>query len=91
MIQALVLSGKGSTSIGEALVPYFRQLLPTLNIFKSLNLNLSDRFDYAQRKKLCLGDLIEETLAILEQHGGPDSFVNIKYMVPTYESIGACC
>lgn len=91
VIQALVLAGKGSTCIGEALVPYYRQLLPTLNIFKNFNVNLSDRFDYAQRKKLCLGDLIEETLAILEQHGGPDSFVNIKYMVPTYESTGECC
>lgn len=33
-----------------------------------------------------LGDLIDETLQVLERHGGEDAFINIKYMVPTYES-----
>jgi hypothetical protein len=33
-----------------------------------------------------VGDLIEETLGAFERHGGPDAFINIKYMVPTYES-----
>jgi DNA-directed RNA polymerase III subunit RPC1 len=33
-----------------------------------------------------VGDLIQETLEILEQYGGEDAFINIKYMVPTYES-----
>lgn len=31
-LQKLVLSGE---MIGEALVPYYRQILPTLNLFKS--------------------------------------------------------
>jgi hypothetical protein len=33
-----------------------------------------------------VGDLIQETLEILERYGGEDAFINIKYMVPTYES-----
>ena len=72
--------------VGEALVPYYRQLLPVCNIFKGENKNLGDRIDYAQRKSLCMGDLISETLNVLEQYGGEDAFINIKYMVPTYES-----
>jgi len=58
IIQALVLSGE---MIGEALVPYYRQLLPVFNIFKNNNTNIGDFIDYSQRKRLNLGDLIEET------------------------------
>ena len=32
------------------------------------------------------GDLVTETLELFETHGGEDAFINIKYMVPTYES-----
>jgi hypothetical protein len=83
IIQTLVLSGE---MIGEALVPYYRQLLPVFNIFRAKNENIGDRMEYGQRKKLNLGDLIAETLQILEIHGGEDAFINIKYMIPTYES-----
>ena len=41
---------------------------------------------YGQQKRNDLGDLIEETLSLFEKHGGEDAFVNIKYMIPTYES-----
>ena len=37
-------------------------------------------------KRACLGDLVSETLELFEIHGGEDAFINIKYMVPTYES-----
>ncbi len=37
-------------------------------------------------KRENLGDLIEETLQGFELHGGEDAFINIKYMVPVYES-----
>ena len=33
-----------------------------------------------------VGDLIHETLEVLERYGGEDAFINIKYMIPTYES-----
>merc|ERR1719240_639248 len=83
VLKALVLSGE---MIGEALVPYYRQILPVFNIFKNKNLNIGDAIDYSQRKRMNLGDLIEETLEIFEIHGGEDAFINIKYMIPVYES-----
>ena len=83
ILQALVTC---SDTIGEALVPYYRQILPIMNLFKTRNMNLGDRIDYSQRKGNNLGDLIQQTLELFEMHGGEDAFINIKYMVPTYES-----
>jgi hypothetical protein len=83
VLQHLVLSGE---MIGEALVPYYRQILPVLNIFKAKNLNSGDGIDYSQRKRENLGDLIQETLEVFERHGGDDAYINIKYMIPSYES-----
>jgi len=83
MLQKLVLSGD---MIGEALVPYYRQILPVFNLFKNKRLNLGDKIDYSQRKNENLGDLIQESLEIFEKHGGEDAYINIKYMIPTYES-----
>ncbi|CAD2216550.1 hypothetical protein AGDE_03471 [Angomonas deanei] len=72
--------------VGEALVPYYRQLLPVFNLFKNRTRNLGDRMDYAQHKGTDLTTVIDETLNALERYGGEDAFINIKYMVPTYES-----
>ncbi|KAL4173034.1 hypothetical protein KRP22_008191 [Phytophthora ramorum] len=71
---------------GEALVPYYRQLLSIFNLFIAKRVNCGDSIDYGQRRQENVGDLILETLNVLEKHGGPDAFVNIKYMIPTYES-----
>lgn len=83
ILQSLVTC---SDTIGEALVPYYRQILPIMNLFKTRNTNLGDKIDYSQRKAINLGDLIQTTLELFEMHGGEDAFINIKYMVPTYES-----
>jgi len=83
VLQKLVLAGE---MIGEALVPYYRQLLPVFNLFKNSAKNIGDTMDYGQRKRRNLGELIDETLEIFEVHGGEDAFINIKYMIPTYES-----
>ena len=40
VIQKLVLSGE---MIGEALVPYYRQILPIFNIFRNNNTNIGDK------------------------------------------------
>ena len=85
--------------IGEALVPYYRQILPMFNLFKEKHckksrfvsrliflVNIGDKIDYAQRKNENLGDLIQETLEVFERHGGEDAYINIKYMIPTYAS-----
>jgi hypothetical protein len=83
VLQKLVVSGD---MVGEALVPYYRQLLPVFNLLKNKNVNIGDRIDYSQQKRANVGDLIDETLELLEVHGGDDAFINIKYMIPTYES-----
>ncbi|XP_037074766.1 parkin coregulated gene protein homolog [Pollicipes pollicipes] len=83
VLQHLALS---ADHVGEALVPYYRQILPILNLFVNKNVNQGDGIDYSQQKNTNLGDLIQETLEIFEKTGGEDAFINIKYMVPTYES-----
>ncbi|XP_072884478.1 parkin coregulated gene protein isoform X3 [Hemitrygon akajei] len=83
ILQHLVVSGE---RVGEALVPYYRQILPILNLFKNMNVNSGDGIDYSQQKRENIGDLINETLEVFERFGGEDAFINIKYMVPTYES-----
>ena len=83
VLQHLVVS---ADMVGEALVPYYRQILPILNTFKAQNLNIGDGIDYGQQKRENVGDLIQETLEAFEKHGGDDAFINIKYMVPTFES-----
>lgn len=47
---------------------------------------MGDQIDYNQRRVTCISALIVETLEIFEAKGGEDAFINIKYMVPTYES-----
>ena len=51
-----------------------------------LIVNIGDKIDYAQKLNKNLGDLIQETLELFEKHGGEDAYINIKYMIPTYES-----
>jgi hypothetical protein len=89
ILQALVNcdTQNGGGLIGQALVPYYRQILPVMNIFINNNENLGDGIDYSQRKRLNLGELITETLEQLEVRGGEDAFINIKYLVPTYQSV----
>ena len=41
--------------VGEALVPYYRQILPILNIFKNMNLNSGDGIDFSQQKRENIG------------------------------------
>lgn len=70
--------------IAVDLVPFFRLLLPSLNLYRDHNVNLRDAIDYDRVGRLA--DVIEETLMLLERCGGKDAFVNIKYSIPTYES-----
>merc|ERR1712194_70659 len=85
-IKVLIALVTSAELIGEALVPYYRQILPIFNIFKNANQNLGDKMDYSQRKRLNLADLIDEALELFETQGGEGAFINIKYMIPTYES-----
>jgi hypothetical protein len=91
VLQALVNADAavqgGAGLIGQALVPYYRQILPVMNLFINNNDNIGDKIDYSQRKRSNLGQLIMETLEQLEINGGEDAFINIKYLVPTYQSV----
>lgn len=80
------MNGKQGNFIGQALVPYYRQILPILNIYKERNRNLGDGIEYSQKNGENIGDLIDECLAMLEQNGGDDAFINIKYLIPTFQS-----
>ena len=84
VLQKLVIS---HPECGRSLVPYYRQLLPSFNLMKNWNLNIGDKIDYGQKNASNIGDLIQETLELLEKTGGEDAFINIKYMIPTYESV----
>lgn len=89
LVEADTASGDGKSRglIGQALVPYYRQLLPILNIFCQDNKKKeSDAIEYDQRRKTDLEQAIIDTLALLEFHGGHDAFINIKYLIPTYQS-----
>lgn len=70
--------------IGQALVPYFRQILPIFNLFQDMNVNIGDKIEFNARNNV--GDRVRETLQMMERCGGENAFINIKYMVPTYES-----
>ncbi|XP_061327401.1 parkin coregulated gene protein isoform X3 [Pezoporus occidentalis] len=83
VLQHLVAS---ADMVGRALVPYYRQILPILSIFKNMNVNSGDGIEYSQQKRENIGDLIQETLEAFERCGGENAFINIKYMIPTYQS-----
>jgi len=92
ILQLLVSSKEGDDPdralVGQAMVPYYRQILPVLNILKEKGnrRKRSDSIEYNQRKQSNIADLIRDTLATFEQTGGEDAFINIKYLIPTYQS-----
>uniref|UniRef100_A0A8C5QC56 Uncharacterized protein n=1 Tax=Leptobrachium leishanense TaxID=445787 RepID=A0A8C5QC56_9ANUR len=58
ILQHLIVAHDG---IGEALVPYYPQILPVLNLLKNMNVNLGDGIDYGQQKRENIGNLILES------------------------------
>lgn len=82
-LQKLVKCGN---SVAESLVPYYRQILPIFNLFKNKRISIGDKIEYSQYKACNISDLIQETLELFETYGGEDAYINIKYMIPTYES-----
>lgn len=72
--------------VGLALVPYYSQILPILNIIrcKIPDENLRDKISYASVNDLALN--IDRTVELMERMGGPDAYINIKFAMPTYES-----
>ncbi len=65
---------------------YIIYICKLMTTFCTPTVNSGDGIDYSQQKRENIGDLVQETLEAFERHGGPDAFINIKYMIPTYES-----
>jgi hypothetical protein len=86
VLKALQLLLESDPLVGPALVPYYRNILPVVNIFFNKNVNIGDKVYYGQRKRQNIGDLISETLELMEIKGGADALINIRYMIPTYSS-----
>jgi hypothetical protein len=83
LLQALV---HGVPGAGEALVPYYRQLLPTLRLFARGAPHAGDGHAYGQRflGPRNLTQIVDDTLALLHRSGGPHALANIVYLVPTF-------
>eukprot|EP00703_Trepomonas_sp_PC1_P003556 JAP93050.1 Parkin co-regulated protein [Trepomonas sp. PC1] len=86
VLKAIQLLLEADPLVGPALVPYYRNILPVVNIFFNKNVNIGDKVYYGQRKRQNIGDLISETLELMEIKGGADALINIRYMIPTYSS-----
>jgi hypothetical protein len=74
---------EGGPRAARALVPYFRQLLPVINIYCTRFRNPAS-VDGEVRGRKNLEEAIQRLLNDLERYGGPDALINIKYMVPSY-------
>jgi hypothetical protein len=83
MLAALAELGDAA---GAALVPFYRMLLPVCAVFVHATKSLGDGIDYHQRFGH-IGEIVQQTLATLERRGGADAFINIKYIIPTYERV----
>ncbi|EFO63208.1 Parkin-co-regulated protein, putative [Giardia lamblia P15] len=86
VLRCLQLLVSSDDLVGPALVPYFRQILPVFNLFYTRNINIGDSIYYGQKENNNIGDLIMETLELFERKGGSDALINIRYMVPQYQS-----
>lgn len=84
--------------IGAQLVPFYRQLLPPLRKYHPIIVTVtmefsgtvrqsrsrSDRVHYDKGRQI--EEIITSTLNDLERSGGPNALINIKYLLPHYES-----
>lgn len=88
-LKSIQLMVKEGECVGEALVPYYRQILQICNLFREHTVSTYDEIDTLRNTRM--GDVIQDTLEILERYGGRHAYVNIKYMIPTYESAVMNC
>ena len=83
----LITMLRSSRGVGLALVPYYRQLLPVLGMFRNCQVNCGDDFEWAQWRGLGIADAVNAALEACELTGGQDALINIKYVIPGYESV----
>jgi hypothetical protein len=88
ILQDFILADPGR--IGPALVPFYHHLLGASAVFNKHKDGQSNRrggMEWGQQRRLCVSDLVNETLELLEITGGREAFVHIRYMIPTYDSV----
>ena len=73
------------TRVGRALRPFYRQLLPTLNLFADRHKSLGDRIDYGQRFNKDISSLVAQVLHMLDVTGGRGAHLDIMHSVPIYQ------
>jgi hypothetical protein len=85
LLQALLRSVPGA---GEALVPHYAQLLPTLRLYARGAPCAGDGHSFGQRLRGArnLPTIVDETLLLMHQHGGPGALAAITKFVPTFQT-----
>jgi hypothetical protein len=86
VLQRLVIENAGA---GRMLVQYYKFLLPVCNYFLEKGRHVKCgglEMGYRKGEGQEMGALVEETLALFERAGGDGAYINIKYIIPTYES-----
>jgi hypothetical protein len=66
--------------VGEAIAPHLRHLMPIFNLFKSNATFSSGRGDYSKS----IGEVMDETMHLLAEHGGPGAGLEINRIVPSW-------
>lgn len=84
VLRALAAAGQDGR-VGRALVPYYRQLLPPLGRYRQRRIVATDGLN--ENTAVDVADLCDDTLTLLQRNGGPCAYVNIKYILPTYELV----
>uniref|UniRef100_A0AC35TI25 Parkin coregulated gene protein homolog n=1 Tax=Rhabditophanes sp. KR3021 TaxID=114890 RepID=A0AC35TI25_9BILA len=70
--------------VGFALIPYYKQLLPPLRKpYSRIAFSMNQSSNHLSYK---LTHSIHTTLVVLEETGGQNSLINIKYIIPHYQS-----
>uniref|UniRef100_A0A914E0T0 Uncharacterized protein n=1 Tax=Acrobeloides nanus TaxID=290746 RepID=A0A914E0T0_9BILA len=72
-----------SNGCGPLLVPFYRMLLPPLRKTSSRN-RTSISTDISTTEWDRYLHAVDKTLSMLEESGGPNAYINIKYIIPCY-------
>lgn len=67
---------------GRLMVPFYRQLLPPFRHSNQSKIST----DISQTSKDKYWNKVDRILNVLEQTGGPTAYINIKYILPHYQS-----
>lgn len=85
-LKLLLLLLRADPRAGLALRPHYRQLLPALAAFKLPSQpSLGDEVEHSQHRRVNVADLVDETLAAMEELGGQGAGALIKSFVPSFQ------